>query len=133
VSLDGTRSVLRTFAEMEPVPLAAVTAPIRRAIGTAVSGSLASLPPNVWPGAAVSRLVPSVLSLSRNACALDAGMPITATSAAMPIAMPSADSTARIGRVRIPKKPRRSRSITRSPRREPRCAAAPVLRRRGRA
>jgi hypothetical protein len=51
----------------------------------------------------------------------------------MPIAMPSADSTARIGRVRIPKKPRRNRSIKRSLRPAPRRDAELWRRRRGRA
>jgi hypothetical protein len=81
-------------------------------MGTAVSGSFASWPKKSWPGAAVRRLVPSLDIFSFSAAALEAGMPTTATTAAMPIAMPRADSTARIGRVRIPKKPRRSRSIT---------------------
>lgn len=111
MSLDGTRSFLRAFAEILPVALADDTAPIRLAIGTAVSGSFASWPKKSWPGAAVRRLVPSLDILSCRAAALEAGMPTTATTAAMPMAMPSADNTARIGRVRIPKNPRRRRSI----------------------
>ena len=69
---------------------------------TAASGSCALAPRNVWPGATVSRLVPSSLSSATSPALLDSEIPSTATIAAMPIATPSADSAARRRRVRRP-------------------------------
>jgi hypothetical protein len=69
---------------------------------TAVSGSTALFPRNVWPGVTVSRLVPR-LSISASRLAwLEADTPTTATIAPIPSAIPSADKNARSLRVRSP-------------------------------
>jgi hypothetical protein len=93
-----------------PVPLAAVTGPIRRTMSTACSGSFDSPPNMVFPGPAVSRLVPSVASWSDSRAWLAAVIPSTETIAATPMPMPSADSTARAGRPTTPVSPARMRS-----------------------
>ena len=68
----------------------------------AATGSSAVPPEKVCPLVTVSRLVPS-LAISASSAALDeAARPSTATIAATPIAMPSADSAARSLRVRSP-------------------------------
>jgi hypothetical protein len=54
--------------------------------------------------------VPSWSNVDWSWARLDAEMPSTATIAAMPIAMPRADSTARSGRARSPAAPSRARS-----------------------
>ncbi len=73
-----------------------------RIIGTEVAGRTWLLPRKSWPGETVSRFVPRAsISASRLACA-DAETPTTATMAAIPIAIPSAESAARSRRERIP-------------------------------
>ena len=87
----------------------------RRSIDGAASGSTASSPRNDCPGATRSRFVPSRSSCASRSAFEDSEMPSTATIAAMPIAMPSADSAARSRRVRSPSEPVRtmSRGVTR--------------------
>ena len=77
--------------------------------GAAVGSS--TVPPvTPWPLVAVSRLVPSrLISASRPACE-EADRPSTATIAATPIAIPSADRPARNFRVRSPTVESRARS-----------------------
>lgn len=65
---------------------ATVTGPIRRTMSTDCGGSWTG---GVW---------------------LDAGIPVTTITVAMPIEMPSADSAARIRRVWMPSSPRRRMS-----------------------
>ena len=67
---------------------------MRRIITVAVTGSSASWPPRVWPLVTVSRFVPSWSISESSADWLDLVMPSTATSAAIPMAMPSADRAA---------------------------------------
>src|SRR6266446_827049 len=66
----------------------------------AASGSSAVAPVRVCPLVTVSRLVPSAWILASSAAEEEAARPRTATIAATPIAMPSADSVARSLRVR---------------------------------
>jgi hypothetical protein len=91
------------------------TASMRRIIGTAVVGSSAFSPVRLCPGVTVSRLVPSRSSSASSCALLDWEMPSTATMAAMPMAIPRADSAARSRRVRrpVPATPRRSRGRSR--------------------
>ena len=87
---------------------------MRPIMAGAASGSLAGWPNSVWPLVTVSRFVPSrSISASRPACDED-DRPSTATMAAIPIAMPSAESTARIRRVRNPTLATRAVSPNRS-------------------
>ena len=74
------------------------TPAMRRIIGVAVTGSSASCPSSVWPLVTVSRLVPSWSISASSADWLDLVMPSTATRAAMPMAIPSADRAARARR-----------------------------------
>ena len=66
------------------------------------------------PGWTVSRLVPSAAISAFSPAAEDEDRPSTATIAATPIAMPSADSAARSLRVRRPTLASRARSAARS-------------------
>ena len=68
----------------------------------AASGSSAVSPARVCPLVTVSRLVPSAWISASSAAEEEAARPRTATIAATPIAMPSADSPARSLRVRSP-------------------------------
>ena len=68
----------------------------------AASGSSAVAPEKVCPLVTVSRLVPSRAISASSAAWAEAARPSTATIAATPIAMPSADSPARSLRVRSP-------------------------------
>jgi hypothetical protein len=68
----------------------------------AVTGSLAVAPVKVCPLVTVSRLVPRRAIWFSSAAWEEAARPRTATIAATPIAMPSADSPARSLRVRSP-------------------------------
>src|SRR5258707_1852106 len=82
--------------------------------GAALGSS--AVPPNGFlPLATVSRLVPSLLISASSPADDDADRPSTATMAATPIAIPSADSPARSLRVRRPTPARRARSAGRSP------------------
>ena len=75
---------------------------MREIIPGAASGSSAVCPNKVCPFWTVSRLVPSLsIWASRPACD-EEERPRTATIAATPMAIPSADSAARIRRVRRP-------------------------------
>ena len=60
----------------------------------ASAGSFDWSPSTDWPGVTSSRLVPSRSSRPSRSARLDAEMPSTATIAAMPMAIPSAVSTA---------------------------------------
>src|SRR5262245_46838206 len=83
---------------------------MRPIIPGAARGNSALLPKNVCPAVTVSRLVPS-LSISASSPAWDEEeRPRTATIAATPIAIPSADSAARMRRVRRPTLATRARS-----------------------
>ncbi len=87
---------------------------MRAIIPGAASGSSAVCPKNVCPLVTVSRLVPSLsISASRPAW-LEEESPSTATIAATPIAIPSAESAARTRRVRRPTLATRARSESRS-------------------
>src|SRR5271170_2057704 len=80
----------------------------------ATVGSSALPPERVWPFSTTKRLVPRAeISLSRPAEA-DEDSPRTATMAATPMAMPSAESPERSLRVRNPTVERRPRSDGRS-------------------
>ena len=80
----------------------------------AVVGSSAVWPVRVCPLATVSRLVPSRLISSSSPACEEEDSPRTATMAATPMAMPSADRAARSVRVRRPTTDRRARSAGRS-------------------
>ena len=80
----------------------------------AASGSSAVAPARVCPLVTVSRLVPSRAISFSSAAWEEAARPRTATIAATPIAMPSADSPARSLRVRSPMLARAARSPGRS-------------------
>src|SRR5579871_3903799 len=87
---------------------------MRRIMGGAASGSSSLLPRMPVPLVTVSRLVPSLsISASSPACD-DADSPSTATIAATPMAMPSADNAARNRRVRTPTLATRATSAGRS-------------------
>ena len=100
----------------------------------AASGSSAVAPVKVCPLVTVSRLVPSWLISASSAAWEEAARPRTATIAATPIAMPSADSPARSLRVRSPtlaspaRSPGRSRAGTGAARRPRRGARIVVTR-----
>ena len=99
---------------MEPVSSTWVTGPIRAIIPGAASGNSAGWPNRLCPFVTVSRFVPS-LSISASSPAWeDEDSPSTATIAATPMAMPSADSAARTRRVRSPTLATRARSESRS-------------------
>jgi hypothetical protein len=94
----------------------------------AESDSGTFVPLKFWPVVTSRRLVPSVLiSVSRPAW-LEDEMPRTATIAATPIAIPSAESAERNRRVRTPMLASRARSPGRS-RAGVRLSAAAVMRR----
>ena len=140
----GTR-----WSPTEPVAETASTGPMRPVIARAVSGSAASSPKIVCPGEAVSRFVPSRSSDERRSALLDSEIARTATIAAIPIAIPSAESAARSRRAWRPTAPtrrtsrggsrlgassitRRARCRARRGRRAARPAAAARRRARGR-
>ena len=81
--------------------------------GAAV-GSSAVLPARVWPFSTTSRLVPRAEISFSSPAEADEESPRTATMAATPMAIPSADSPARSLRVRNPTVDRRPRSEGRS-------------------
>src|SRR5437879_5828565 len=87
---------------------------MRPTIAGAASGSSSLLPRTPVPLETVSRLVPSLsISASSPACD-DADRPSTATMAATPIAIPSAERAARSRRVRTPTLATRATSDRRS-------------------
>ena len=79
-----------------------MTGPIREIMPGAATGSSAVSPPRVCPLATVSRLVPSLLISFSSPAWEEDDSPSTATIAATPMAMPSADRAARSLRVRMP-------------------------------
>src|ERR1700733_14061896 len=87
---------------------------MRPIIAGATSGSWAVLPAKLWPLVTVSRFVPSLSISSSSPAWLEADRPSTATIAATPIAIPSAESAARSRRVRSPTLATRARSEARS-------------------
>ena len=105
------RSERRTRVWVFATAAAAVTGPMRSTIPTEDSGSRtgSSSRGKVW---ARNVLVPSAVSSSIRARWLDAGMPVTTTMVAMPSEIPSAESAARIRRVRSPSMPSPNRSAT---------------------
>src|SRR5215468_1188186 len=86
-------------------------------IAGAALGSSAVPPVRLCPFCAVSRLVPSLLISASSPACEEADRPSTATIAATPIAIPSADREARSLRVRSPTAARRARSAGRRRRR----------------
>ncbi len=110
VTAFGIRSVRLIVVSTVPVAEAVRTGPMRRTMPSASTGSLASSPNIVCPGATVSRLVPSRSSWRSNCSREEDEMPSTAIMVAMPMAMPSADRTTRAGRVRSPAAPVRNTS-----------------------
>ena len=111
VSTDGMYGVRKALTPLTvPVLCTCCTPLIRPIMAGAVVGSSAVPPVRLWPLLTVSRLVPSwLISASRPAWE-DADRPSTATMAATPIAIPSADSPARSFRVRSPTVESRARS-----------------------
>ena len=99
------RSVRRTSASTVVMPLVSSTGPMRLIIATASSGSEESAPRNEVPAWTSSRFGPRASSLAFRSARLDEEMPITATSAAMPMAMPRAVSAVRRWRIRMPTVP----------------------------
>ncbi len=111
VSVTEMRSVRYTrAAATRPVEDTSVTGPILATICGEVVGRCAASPKNEVPGPTDSRLVPRASSCRSTCARLDVAMPTTATMAAMPIAMPRADSTTRNGRARRPAPPTRTTS-----------------------
>ncbi len=102
-SISGTWSLRYTDASgTTPVAEVSSTGPIRSIIGSASSGSCEASPNTDWPGAVVSRLVPSASRRRFRSSELEAEMPTTATIAAIPMAMPIAESVTRSGLDRSP-------------------------------
>ena len=97
-----------------PVSCTAVTPGSRPIMPGAATGSSAVAPEKVCPLVTVSRLVPSLAISPSSPAWEEAARPRTATIAAMPIAMPSADRAARSLRVRSPMLARPARSEGRS-------------------
>src|ERR1700677_1124858 len=87
---------------------------MREIIAGAASGSSAVLPAKLWPLVTISRFVPSLSISSSSPAWEDEDRPSTATIAATPIAIPSADSAARVRLVRSPTLATRPRSPGRS-------------------
>src|SRR5580704_4968857 len=94
---------------MLPISDTLVTGPMRDTMPSAVVGSSVCCPKAVLWGCTLIRLPSWPSSFSRPVFE-DWEMPSTSTMAAMPILMPSADSAARIRRLRSPRLPTRSRS-----------------------
>src|SRR5580700_9180225 len=94
---------------MAPISVALVTGPMRDTMPSAVTGSSADWPRPVFWACTLTRLPSWPSSFSRPVLD-DWEMPSTPTMAAMPMLMPSADSAARIRRLRSPRLPTRSRS-----------------------
>ena len=114
VSCGSTASLRYTWASSISEAVAALSTPgIRRTRAAASAGSALG-PPGTLTVVAVKRLVPSAARRRCRRSWLEAEMPTTATIAATPIATPSAESTARPGRVRRPAVPSRSRSAARN-------------------
>ena len=80
----------------------------------AASGSGTDWPLKFWPVVTSSRLVPSWLISASSPAWLEEESPSTATIAATPIAIPSAESAERRRRVRTPMLASRARSPGRS-------------------
>ena len=107
----GARSVRSTVASTEVTDDTSSTGPMRRSMVSAVVGKAASsFPMKPPPASTTSRLVPSLSSAWSRLALDDSEMPSTDTMAAMPMAMPSADSEARSRRLRSPMDATRSRS-----------------------
>src|SRR5258708_7145423 len=83
---------------------------VRASMAGGAAGSSAGCPVRVWPGVTVSTLVPSWSIWASSPASDDADNPSTATIAATPMAMPSADKLARSLRVRNPTLATRARS-----------------------
>src|ERR1700683_1258398 len=94
---------------MLPISATLVTGPMRDTMPSAVVGSSVCCPKAVLWGCTLIRLPSWASSFSRPVFD-DWEMPSTPTMAAMPMLMPSADSAARIRRLRRPRLPTRSRS-----------------------
>ena len=111
VWLEGTRSVRRTVSSTTETDDVPSTAPTREIMPLAVSGRAPSPEkPNPVPPWTVRRFVPSRSSDESRSLRDDSERPSTATIAAMPMAMPSAERAARRRRLRKPTDATRSRS-----------------------
>ena len=97
-----------------PMSWTVVTPGSRAIMPGAAVGSRAVPPVNVCPSWTVSRLVPSLAISASSPAWEEADRPSTATIAATPIAIPSADRLARSLRVRRPTLASRARSGGRS-------------------
>ena len=86
---------------MVAISVTLVTGPMREAMPSAVVGSSVACPEAVLAGWTVMRLPSRPSSLSSPDLE-DWEMPSTPTMAAMPMLMPSADSAARVRRLRTP-------------------------------
>ena len=119
VSIEGMRGLRKVLAfDTAPVYWTSVTGPMRPIIPGASVGSSAVWPKSVWPLVTVSRFVPSLLISANSPACEEAESPSTATIAATPMAMPSAERPARSLRVRSPMLASLARSAG------PRCAGA---------
>jgi len=106
----GISGLRYTLTEIEPVSATCWTGPILPIMPGAASGSSAVWPKKLWPFVTVRRFVPSLSISARRPAFEEAESPRTATIAATPIAIPSADSAARRRRVRRPTADTRTRS-----------------------
>jgi hypothetical protein len=99
----GARSVRSTLASTDVTDDTSWTGPMRRSMVSDVVGKAASsFPMKPPPASTTSRFVPNRSSASSRLALDDSEMPSTATIAAIPMAMPSADSEARRRRLRSP-------------------------------
>src|SRR5262245_28340458 len=114
VSSSGMYSVRLTVASTCSTAATSCTGPMRPIIARASVGSVASSPKMVWPGATRSRFVPRRSSVAIRSPFDESEIASTETMAAMPMAIPRADSAARSRRVRRPMPPTRRTSAGRS-------------------
>ena len=96
-----------------PVSCTSLTGPMRPIMPGDAKGSSAVVPKRLWPLVTVNRFVPSWLISDKSPDSDEADRPRTATIAATPMAIPSAESPARSFRVRSPTNARRARSAVR--------------------
>src|ERR1700689_1765161 len=114
VSTAGISGVRYTLPSTLPVSATFSTGLMRAIIAGATSGSSAVLPAKLWPLVTVRRFVPRRSISDSSPAWLEEDRPSTATIAATPIAIPSAESPARMRRVRSPTLATRARSEARS-------------------
>lgn len=110
VRSSGTTSLRRIRASTSAVAVACCTGPTRSTIATADFASLTRVPEGSSAASAVRRLVPRRSSRAIRSARLDSDSPTTATMVAIPMAIPSAESTTRARRARRPTAPTRRTS-----------------------